>query len=261
MSTMSDHPLSASGVTVRFPPSTILDAVSCDLHAACVTGFLGPNGAGKTTLFRALAGTLAPTEGNVFLDGSRIGTYSRRAIARRLGVVPQHPDTTLELSVREIVAMGRFCHRPIYASVTGDDEEAIDAALRDMALDDVEERAAHTLSGGERQRMYLAQLLAQDASVVLLDEPTSHLDIQYQSEILRALRSLVSERGWTVGVVLHDLNLAFHFCDRLVFLKAGKVAAEGTVADVATADVVRETYGVPVDMSVNGGRPHVRVIY
>ena len=109
--------------------------------------------------------------------------------------------------------------------------------------------------------MYLAQLLAQDASVVLLDEPTSHLDIQYQSEILRALRSLVSERGWTVGVVLHDLNLAFHFCDRLVFLKAGKVAAEGTVADVATADVVRETYGVPVDMSVNGGRPHVRVIY
>ncbi|MBT3268210.1 ABC transporter ATP-binding protein [Candidatus Poribacteria bacterium] len=258
---MSDHPLSALNVTVRIPPSTILDAVSCDLHDARVTGFLGPNGAGKTTLLRALAGTLTPTDGQVRLDGSGIGTYSRRAVARRLGVVPQHPNTALELPVREIVAMGRFCHRPIYASLAGDDEEAIDAAMSDMALDGVAERAAHTLSGGERQRMYLAQLLAQDASVVLLDEPTSHLDIQYQGEILTALRSLVSERGWTVGVVLHDLNLAFHFCDRLVFLKAGKVAAAGEVADVATAGVVQETYGVAVELSENGGRPHVRVVY
>lgn len=258
---MTDHPLSAREVTVRFPPATVLDRVSCDLHEARVTGFLGPNGAGKTTLLRALAGTLRPSEGHVLLDGEDIGVYARRAVAKRLGVVPQHPDGALELSVREIVAMGRFCHRPIYASMTRDDETAIDAALRDMALTDVAERAARTLSGGERQRMYLAQLLAQDASVVLLDEPTAHLDIQYQSEILRTLRALVAERGWTVGVVLHDLNLAFHFCDRLVFMKAGRTVAAGDAEDVATADIVRETYGVAVDMSENGGRPHVRVRY
>jgi iron complex transport system ATP-binding protein len=258
---MADHPLSARDVTVRFPPATVLDRVSCDLHRACVTGFLGPNGAGKTTLFRALAGTLPPTKGCVLLDGEDIQGFPRRTIANRLGVVPQHPDGALELNVREIVAMGRFCHRPIYASVTGADERAIDAALRDMTLADLAERPARTLSGGERQRMYLAQLLAQDASVVLLDEPTAHLDIQYQSEILRALRRLVAERGWTVGIVLHDLNLAFHFCDRVVFLKAGRHVASGAVAEVATAEVLRETYGVAVDMHENNGRPHVSIRY
>ncbi len=258
---MTGHPLSARDVTVRFGAATILDGVSCDLHRETVTGFLGPNGAGKSTLLRALSGALQPTAGAVLLHGSAVGGYTRRDIARRLGVTPQHPDTTLELTVSEIVAMGRFCHRPIYASVTPEDEAAIAAALRHMALDDLADRAADTLSGGERQRMYLAQLLAQDADVVLLDEPTSHLDIQYQGEILRALGNLVSSRGWTVGVVLHDLNLAFHFCDRLVFMKAGRIVAAGAVVDVASVDVLRETYGVKVEMSENGGRPHVRVMY
>jgi iron complex transport system ATP-binding protein len=258
---MTDHPLSARDVIVRFGPTTILHGVSCDLHQGTVTGFLGPNGAGKSTLLRALSGTLQPAAGDVLLHGSPVDSYTRRDVARRLGVTPQHPDTALELTVGEVVAMGRFCHRPIYASVTPVDDGAIAAALRHMALEDLADRSAGTLSGGERQRMYLAQLLAQDADVVLLDEPTSHLDIQYQGEILRALRSLVSTRGWTVGVVLHDLNLAFHFCDRLVFMKDGRVIAAGDVSDVVSVDVVRDTYGVKVEMSENGGRPHVRVVY
>ena len=258
---MTGHPLSARDLTIRFGPTTILHGVSCDLHEETVTGFLGPNGAGKSTLLRALSGTVSPASGSVLLHDNAVGSYARRDVAQRLGVTPQHPDTALELTVSEVVAMGRFCHRPIYASVAPEDERAIAAALEHMSLDELADRAAGTLSGGERQRMYMAQLLAQDADVVLLDEPTSHLDIQYQGEILRALQNLVAARGWTVGVVLHDLNLAFHFCDRLVFMKDGRVVAQGAVGDVASVEVVRETYGVAVEMSDNGGRPHVRVVY
>lgn len=238
----------------------ILHDVSLSLRRCAVTGILGANGAGKSTLIRVLAGTLSPLAGTVSLNGRRIDTYPRRELARSLGVIPQHTDVTLELTVRDIVTMGRFCHRPIYASPSPNDLTVIDDALRTMSLESLSDRPANTLSGGERQRMFLAQLLAQESEVVLLDEPTAHLDVKYQVEILRTFRRLVAERQWTACVVLHDLRLAYRFCDRLAFLRKGCLIAVGDVREMAHPDLVRETFDVEAFFTSTDDRPDVTVV-
>ncbi|MDA1190480.1 MAG: ABC transporter ATP-binding protein [Candidatus Poribacteria bacterium] len=252
-------PLIADRLNVSIRKTPILTDVSCEFRRGEVTGILGPNGAGKSTLLRALAGVIQPVSGEIRLEGVSLRRYSRRELALKMGVIPQHTEFSLELSVREVIRMGRFAHRPIYAKMTPDDHQAVENTLIDMRLTDIAERPAHTLSGVERQRMFLAQLLAQEPSVVLLDEPTAHLDVKYQGELMRLVRQLVESKGWTVVVVVHDLNLAYRFCDRLLFLRDGKRLAFGTVEEMARPNVIQDTFDVSAAFQTDQGHPRVAI--
>lgn len=244
MTNDQDAPLTALNVSVQIGAARILNGVSGAFQRGETTGILGANGAGKTTLLRALAGALPLAEGTVLLEGRPIERYSKRERAQTLGVMAQHTEGVGELTPRDIVSMGRFAHRPVFASMSKRDVEAVDAALEAAQLSELQHRRSCELSGGERQRMFLAQLWAQEPSVVLLDEPTAHLDIKYQIETMRAARALAEERGWTVAAALHDLNLAYRYCDRLMFLREGEVLAFGRADKLRDPRLIQDAYGV-----------------
>ena len=244
MTNDQDAPLTALNVSVQIGAARILNGVSGAFQRGETTGILGANGAGKTTLLRALAGALPLAEGTVLLEGLPIERYSKRERAQTLGVMAQHTEGVGELTPRDIVSMGRFAHRPVFASMSKRDVEAVEAALEAAQLSELQHRRSCELSGGERQRMFLAQLWAQEPSVVLLDEPTAHLDIKYQIETMRAARALAEERGWTGAAALHDLNLAYRYCDRLMFLREGEVLAFGRADELRDPRLIQDAYGV-----------------
>ncbi|ATE54217.1 ABC transporter ATP-binding protein [Actinosynnema pretiosum] len=235
----------------------IVDGVTLELEPGSTTGLLGPNGAGKSTLLRLLSGVLAPTAGVVTLDGEPLGR-SRRELARRLAVVAQQAETQVELTVAEVVRLGRVPHRKLLAGPTARDEAAVARALERTGLTGHAGQSWHTLSGGERQRVQIARALAQEPQELLLDEPTNHLDIQHQLELL----GLVVSLPVTAVIALHDLNLAAMHCDRLVVLRAGRVVAAGKPEEVLTAELIGEVYGVRAEVTPTGvdGRPHVRYL-
>ncbi|MGW4544828.1 ABC transporter ATP-binding protein [Streptomyces violaceorubidus] len=236
----------------------ILDGVELSPRAGAMTGLLGPNGSGKSTLLRLLAGVLAPTAGVVTLDGRPLDRVGRRDVARRVAVVEQQTDTQVELTVRDVVRLGRIPHRRAWAPASAADEEAVTDALEHTGLTGRADRLWHTLSGGERQRVQIARALAQQPRELLLDEPTNHLDIQHQLDVL----ALVAALPVTSVVALHDLNLAASYCDHLVVLAEGRVVARGEPAEVLTADLVAKVYRVDAEITPAGpaGRPHVRFL-
>ncbi|MFF0162456.1 ABC transporter ATP-binding protein [Streptomyces sp. NPDC005263] len=236
----------------------ILDGVSLTAAPGSVTGLLGPNGSGKSTLLRLLSGVVTPTSGVVTLDGQPLREYSRRAVARRLAVVEQQADTQTELTVLEVVRLGRVPHRRAWTPTTPADEQAVRAALDRTGLTERAGRLWHTLSGGERQRVQIARALAQEPRELLLDEPTNHLDIQHQLDLL----TLVTQLPVTTVIALHDLNLAAMYCDHLVVLNEGRVAAAGGPAEVLTEDLIAQVYGVRATVTPDapGDRPHVRFL-
>nr|WP_155074047.1 ABC transporter ATP-binding protein [Streptomyces taklimakanensis] len=236
----------------------ILDGVDLALRPRGTTGVLGPNGSGKSTLLRLLAGVLAPACGVVTLDGRPLGELSRRAIARRVAVVEQQVDTQVELTVADVVRLGRVPHRRPWAPASPADERAVRTALERCGLTDQAERAWRTLSGGERQRVQIARALAQQPRELLLDEPTNHLDVQHQLDLL----TLVTALPVTTVVALHDLNLAAMYCDDLLVLRQGRVVAHGTPGDVLTEELIADVYRVRATVAPLGpdGRPHVRFL-
>lgn len=218
----------------------VVDGVSLAPPDGATVGLLGPNGSGKSTLLRILAGVLDPASGVVTLDGRTLADTGRRAVARRIAVVEQHATTQVELTVRDVVRLGRIPHRRAWSAPTPDDERAVREALARTGLTERAGQAWHTLSGGERQRVQLARALAQEPRELLLDEPTNHLDVQHQLDLL----SLVAELPVTSVIALHDLNLAAMFCDQLLVLKDGTAYAAGTPAEVITEKLIAEVYGV-----------------
>ncbi|MGW0826892.1 ABC transporter ATP-binding protein [Streptomyces sp. NPDC002845] len=234
----------------------ILDGVSLAPSPGSTVGLLGPNGSGKSTLLRLLAGVLAPASGVVTLDGSPLADLHRRDIARRVAVVEQQADTQVELTVHDVVRLGRTPHRRAWTPASVRDEEAVREALERTGLADRAGQSWHTLSGGERQRVQIARALAQEPRELLLDEPTNHLDIQHQLDLL----NLVTGLPVTSVIALHDLNLAALYCDALVVLREGRVVARGTPRDVLTEELIAEVYGVRADVSCPGDRPHVRYL-
>ncbi|GHC79667.1 ABC transporter ATP-binding protein [Streptomyces violaceochromogenes] len=250
--------LRADRVSRRADGHLILDGVALAPETGSTVGVLGPNGSGKSTLLRLLAGLLTPTCGVVTLDGTPLGDLPRRTVARRLAVVEQQSDTQVELTVEDVVRLGRVPHRRAWTPGTDDDDRAVRAALERTGLDERSGRLWHTLSGGERQRVQIARALAQEPRELLLDEPTNHLDIHHQLDLL----TLVTGLPVTTVVALHDLNLAATYCDRVVVLCAGRVVAGGTPGDVLTAELIAEVYRVRAAVSREGpeGRPHVRFL-
>ncbi|MEW1721858.1 ABC transporter ATP-binding protein [Streptomyces sp. NPDC093109] len=236
----------------------ILDGVGLAPAPGSTLGLLGPNGSGKSTLLRILAGVLAPASGVVTLDGRPLADVGRRAVARRIAVVEQQTDTQVELTVRDVVRLGRIPHRRAWAAASAGDEAAVATALERTGLTGRADQSWHTLSGGERQRVQIARALAQDPRELLLDEPTNHLDIQHQLDLL----NLVAALPVTTVIALHDLNLAAMYCDQIVVLRAGRVVAAGPPGDTLTEELIADVYGVRATVTREGpdGRPHVRFL-
>jgi iron complex transport system ATP-binding protein len=223
-----------------------LDGVTLDVPAGGMTAVLGPNGSGKSTLLRALLGVVPVEAGTVELGGREVREWNRAALAREIGVVPQGEESPFPMSVREMVAMGRYPHLGPWRREGPADREAIHEAMERCDVGGLAERPISTLSGGERQRARIARALAQQAPTLALDEPTASLDVGHEMEVFELLRTLSDGCGTTVLLVTHHLNLAARFADRLVLLERGRVAAAGPPRRVLSEEVLERVYGWPV---------------
>ena len=241
----------ADRVSFAYGARTVLTDVSLVLAPGEQVGLIGPNGGGKTTLVRLLSGVLAPQAGTVRLEGRPLAAHRRRDVARRLAVVPQDPTVEFPFTALEVVLMGRAPHLGTLGFPGARDVAVAREAMARLDVGGVEDRPLDRLSGGERQRVLLARALAQEPLALLLDEPTTHLDLRHQAGIYDVVQELRRERGTAVLSVLHDLNLAALHCDRLVLLAGGRVARQGAPRDVLTADVLRAAYGTEVHVAVN----------
>ena len=249
--------IEAHGLSWSYGSTEVLRAVSLAAPHGRVLGLIGPIGSGKTTLLRLLHGAFASPTGSVTVDGERLRAMPPREAARRLAVVVQESGGESALSVAEMVVLGRGPHLSTFAR-TGDHDHRIAAqALHRVGAAHLASRAFAGLSGGERQRVLIARALAQQATHLLLDEPTNHLDIRYQHEVLGLVAGLAHDLATTVVVVLHDLNLAARYCDDLVLLDEGGVAAAGPVGDVLVPEVLEPVYGIGIERLEAGGRLHL----
>ena len=236
--------LAAEGVRLGYGDRTIVDDLDLEIVHGTITTVIGPNGCGKSTLLRALGRLLAPSRGQVLLDGRRIDRMPTKEVATVLGLLPQAPTAPEGLTVGDLVARGRHPHQAWYRQWSGDDEEAVAEALEWTGIADLAERPVDELSGGQRQRAWISMALAQGTELLLLDEPTTFLDLSHQVEVLELVTRLNTERGRTVVMVLHDLNLAARYADRLVAMKDGVIRAQGTPAEVITEPLLREVFGL-----------------
>ena len=243
----------------RHTRSFTLDDVSVTVERGSLTGLLGPNGCGKTTLLNLLSGVLQPAHGQVSLNGISLAGRSRRDIARHLAVVPQETHPAFDYTVMEMVLMGRHPHLGTFELEGPSDLALARDALAATGTDHLAGRAYMTLSGGEKQRVVIASALTQSPEVLLLDEPTASLDLGYQLEVAALLRRLNRERGVTMVLATHDLNLAASLCDRLILMRDGRVVAQGATRDVLTASSIRRIYDVDADVSFHGAAGHVTV--
>jgi iron complex transport system ATP-binding protein len=222
----------------------VLEALSLEVQEGEVVALVGPNGSGKSTLLRALGRVLKPKNGVVYLDGRLMREWPTREVARRLALLPQGPTLAEDMQVEELVRMGRSPHQGILGIQSPSDEAAVQRAIRDTSIEPLAKRQVSALSGGERQRVWLAMALAQQPHILLLDEPTTFLDLNHQLEVLDLVHALNDRRGLTVVMVLHDLNQAARYASRMVVLQKGRIYADGTPATVLTPAMLRDVFGV-----------------
>ena len=232
------------GVTVTYRGRPALRDLDLHVDRGERVALVGPNGAGKSTLLRAIAGLIEPTIGRVELDGRPVDSLDRLAVARRLAVVPQVSALPFSTTVDEVVALGRLPHEHPIRGMRPADRAAVAAAIEQVGVGHLMGRDARELSLGERQLVLLAMAVAQDADVLVLDEPTVHLDLRHQVEVMELLRDLNARQGTTILAVLHDLALAAHFFPRLVVLDGGRVVGDGPASEVLAPDRIREVFGV-----------------
>ena len=255
--------VSAQEIDVAYGRDVVVRAASISLVAGTVTALIGPNGSGKSTLLRALARLHPPVAGEVtFADGADLRALSGKDLARRITLLSQQRTAPGGLSVRELVEFGRHPHRSRWGGRDPEGPAAVARAIALTGLDALADRPVQALSGGQAQRVWLASCLAQDTALLLLDEPTTFLDLRYQVEILDVIRDLADQHGVGVGVVLHDLDQAAAIADRLLLLEGGTVTAEGAPADVLTAENLTRAYGIRVDVHTDpaDGRIHTRAV-
>ena len=249
--------LSARALVAGYGRHDVLDGIDIECRAGERVALVGPNGAGKTTLLRCLAGILRPRRGEVLLDGAPVARLAARDRGRRIAVVPQAFGTPFAFSVREIVALGRTAYVGAFGGLSPEDRRAIDAGMTEAGCADLAERPFAELSGGERQRAVLAMALAQQADVLLLDEPTVHLDPVHQRDTLVRLGRIAREGGKVCIAVLHDLNLAAALCDRVVVIDRGRIVADGGPAEVLTQQAIDRTFGPGLQVIADRDPPAV----
>lgn len=251
--------LSVDSVSFKYGEQWVLRGIGFEVEKGDFLGVIGPNGSGKTTLLRVIDGILKPQEGEVRLEGAEIGRLRREALARCVAVVPQYSALAFPFSVEEVVLMGRSPHLGRWRF---EGEQDLRIAREAMEMTDTLALAARdmdSLSGGERQRVLIARALAQEPRLMLLDEPTAFLDIRHQVDFFDRIRSLNRDKGLTVIAVTHDINLAAHYCDRIILLKDGRIEAAGPVEDVITEEHIRKAYEtkILVDRHPGTGSPRI----
>lgn len=243
--------LKIDSLTAGYGAVPVLHDVTLQVARGEVAAVLGPNGCGKSTLLRCAAGLLAPQAGQVTIEGAAVGSLAPRARARLVAFLPQSFEGGGELTVETMVMLGRTPYLPPYGMPTSHDKDIVEAALHAVQVEAMRARRVGELSGGERQRVMLARALAQQPQVLLLDEPTSHLDIRYQHEILALARRLARSESLAVVLVLHQINLAAAVADKLVLLASGCIRAAGTVHEVMTEAHLEAVYGVPLRVALH----------
>ncbi len=236
--------LRAHGLRLAYDDRIVVDDLDLAVPTGRITAIVGANACGKSTLLRALARLLTPKAGAVHLDGRAVHTIPTRALAQRLGILPQTPVAPEGLTVVDLVGRGRAPHQTWWRQWSSGDEDAVHEALRATAMSDLAHRAVDELSGGQRQRAWIAMAVAQGTPVMLLDEPTTYLDLAHQIDVLDLITDLNRHQGRTVVMVLHDLNQACRYADHIVAMKSGRIVAEGTPSEVITAEVVENVFGL-----------------
>ncbi|MEU0718207.1 ABC transporter ATP-binding protein [Streptomyces lavendulocolor] len=257
------HELSATGVTVAYDGVDVVHDASLTLRPGEVTALVGPNGSGKSTLLRTIARLQRPRTAGLVIDGDTDGlALSPREFARMVALLTQGRPTPSGLTVRDVVEFGRYPYRGRWGRTDPGGAAAVDRALALTGVAEFAERGAEHLSGGQLQRVWLAGCLAQETGVLLLDEPTTYLDLRYQVELLDLMRDLADQHGIAVGVVLHDLDQAAAVADRIALLQQGRIVADGRPEDVLTAPRLTETYGIRIDVDTDPltGRLRTRAI-
>lgn len=236
--------LAARDLRLAYRRQVVVDDLTLDLPDGGFTVIVGPNACGKSTLLKALARTLPPANGTVLLDGTPIRSLPSRAVARQLALLPQSPLAPEAITVRDLVGRGRYPHQGLLRQWSADDARAVDAALAATGIADLAGRHLSELSGGQGQRAWIAMVLAQEAELVLLDEPTTFLDINHQYEVLE-LCARLHEQGRTLVMVLHDLGQAARYATHLVVMRAGEIVAQGDPTEILTAALVEDVFGLP----------------
>lgn len=223
-----------------------------------VTTIIGPNGSGKSTLLSLISGLLKPTAGDIYFGKEKIADLSSKELAKKLAVVHQQNEAPSHYTVRQLVTVGRYPHRKGLSGMAEADEVAVDLAIQQTALEQQEERSINELSGGQRQRAWLALSLAQDTEYLLLDEPTTYLDLHHQLEILKSVENLNNKHQKTIIMVLHDLNQAMQYSDEVIVMQHGQVVAQGTPEQIMTTSLIEEVFHLPVQFIVDQqGQKHM----
>jgi len=242
--TQTDPRLHADEVRLSYDDTVVADGLSVAVPDGEFTVIIGPNACGKSTLLRALARLLKPRSGGVFLDGKAIEQYPAKQVARRLGLLPQTSVAPDGITVADLVARGRHPHQKLLRQWSTADEEAVVSAMAATGVTDLSARHVDTLSGGQRQRVWVAMVLAQQTDLLLLDEPTTYLDLAHQLDILELCRDLNTEHGRTLVAVLHDINHACRYATHLIAMRDGQVVASGPPARIVTADLIEDVFGL-----------------
>lgn len=243
--------VNVKNVSFAYNGTPALKAIGLEIKSGEILALVGPNGSGKTTLLKMISGVLTPDDGAVYLDMQSLVELHPRQIAQRLAALEQEHHVGFDFTVREVVAWGRIPHRSRLSRWQDQDEQAVQKALAATGTTSFADRLIDSLSGGERQRIFIAMALAQQPKILLLDEPTAHLDLKYQVEILELVQRL-SQRGLTVIIALHDLNLAARYADRIALIAQGKLVADGSPQTVLTESNIRSIWGIAVNIIRDG---------
>ena len=243
--------ISVKNLSVAYENNTIIEDMSLSIPKEKISIIIGANGCGKSTLLKTIARINKPKSGDIFINNKNIKKVKEKNIAKEVAFLPQGPVCPDGLTVRELVAFGRFPHQKMIGGLTSHDKEIIDWAIEETGLSEFADRGVENLSGGQRQRTWIAMTLAQETEIIMLDEPTTYLDMSYQLEVLEVLQKLNKEKKITVVIVLHELNNACRFADNIIGLKKGKIICEGRPLDVINKENLNTIYGIDANLTIS----------
>lgn len=243
--------ISVKKLSVAYESNTIIEDMNLSIPKGKISIIIGANGCGKSTLLKTIARINKPKSGDIFINNKNIKKVKEKDIAKEVAFLPQGPVCPSGLTVRELVAFGRFPHQKIIGGLNNHDKETIDWAIKETGLSEFADREVENLSGGQRQRAWIAMTLAQETEIIMLDEPTTYLDMSYQLEVLEVLQKLNREKKITVVIVLHELNNACRFADNIIGLKKGKLICEGRPIDVINKENLKEIYGIDAKLQLS----------
>lgn len=252
-----DNSIITEHLSIAYESHMVVNELEMQIPQGKITAIIGPNGCGKSTVLKAVGRILKPRRGVVYLNGEDIHNLTTREVAQKMAILPQSPQAPAGLTVGELVAYGRYPHQNGLGKLTKEDKEIIQWALDETKLTPLETTAVDTLSGGQRQRVWIAMALVQQTELILLDEPTTYLDLAYQLEVLELLYHLNREQGCTIAMVLHDLNLASRFADYMIAIRDGEIVHRGAPKEVMTPEVLREAFHICAEIvqDTRTGRP------